>query len=168
MEATVQTIDLMPTLLELSRLPAPPGLQGRSLVPLLAGARAGGAGTVHADGSGWTERPAITEKAVTVDNGSPPPRDTEAVSVVLQGYKLIHHTKRPAGAPEFELFDHRRDPLDGTDVAAQHPEVVERLKRELDAWRKTVSASRLKPDTEGTAALSNEEHERLRALGYVQ
>ena len=167
-EATVQTIDLMPTLLELSRLPAPPGLQGRSLVPLLAGVRAGGAGAVHADGSGWTERPAITEKAVTVDNGSPPPRDTEAVSVVLQGYKLIHHTKRPAGAPEFELFDHRRDPLDGTDVAAQHPEVVERLKRELDAWRKTVSASRLKPDTEGTAALSTEEQERLRALGYVQ
>jgi arylsulfatase A-like enzyme len=166
--ATVQTIDLMPTLLELSRLPVTPGLQGKSLLPLLAGARSSGPDAVHADAGGWTERPAITEKAVTVDNGSPPPRDTESVSVVFQGYKLIHNTKRPAGRPEFELFDHRKDPLDRTDVAAQHPEVVERLRRELDAWRKTVGAAKLKPDAEAGQTLSKEELERLRALGYVQ
>jgi arylsulfatase A-like enzyme len=166
--ATVQTIDLMPTLLELSRLPVTPGLQGKSLLPLLAGARPSGPDAVHADAGGWTERPAITEKAVTVDGGSPPPRDTESVSVVFQGYKLIHNTKRPAGRPEFELFDHRKDPLDRTDVAAQHPEVVERLRRELDAWRKTVGAAKLKPDAEAGQALSKEELERLRALGYVQ
>jgi hypothetical protein len=158
----------MPTLLDLSRIPVPAGLQGKSLLPLLAGARPSGPDAVHADGGAWTERPAITEKAVTVDNGSPPPRDTESVSVVFQGYKLIHHTKRPAGAPEFELFDHRNDALDRTDVAAQHPEVVERLKRELDAWRKSVASARLKPDAEGAQGLSKEEHERLRALGYVQ
>ena len=166
--ATVQTIDLMPTLLELSRIPLPAGLQGRSLVPLLAGARPAGPDAVRADAGAWTERPAITEKAVTVDNGSPPPRDTESVSVVFQGYKLIHNTKRPAGGPELELFDHRRDPLDRTDVAAQHPDVVERLKRELDAWRKSVASSRLKPDADAGQALSKEELERLRALGYVQ
>jgi len=163
--STVQTIDLMPTLLELSRIPVPAGLQGRSLVPLLSGPQGGG-NAVHA--ASWTERPAITEKALTMDNGSPPPRDTESVSVVFQGYKLIHNTKRPVGAPEFELFDHRRDPLDTTDVAAQHPEVVARLQRELDAWRKTVSAARLKPDAAGGQGLSKEEYERLRALGYVQ
>jgi arylsulfatase A-like enzyme len=166
--ATVETIDLMPTLLDLSRISMPAGLQGKSLLPLLAGARPAGPGAVHADAGAWTERPAITEKAVTVDNGSPPPRDTEAVSVVFQGYKLIHHTKRPAGGPEFELFDHRQDPLDRADVSSQHPEVVERLRRELDAWRKSVVAARLKPDAEGAQGLSNEEHERLRALGYVQ
>ena len=81
---------------------------------------------------------------------------------------MIHHTKRAPGRPEFELFDHARDPLDGVDVAAQHPDVVERLRRELDAWRKTVAAARLKPDSEGAAALSPAELERLRALGYVQ
>jgi arylsulfatase A-like enzyme len=165
-DATVETIDLMPTLLEISRVAVPPGVQGRSLLPLLAATRGGGA--VHAAASGWTDRPAITEKAATVDNGSPPPRDTESVSIVYQGWKLIHNTKRPAGAPEYQVFDHRHDPLDGTDVAAGHADVVERLGRELDAWRKAVSASRLKPDTEGTAALSKEELERLRALGYVQ
>jgi arylsulfatase A-like enzyme len=168
-EETVQTIDLMPTLLEASRLPAPPGLHGRSLLPLVAGPSAGAAGAVRADGgSGWTERPAITEKAVTVDEGSPPPRETESVAIVFQGWKLIHNTKRAAGHPEYELFDHRRDPLDHVDLAAQHPDVVERLGRELQAWRKTVAASRLKPDSEGNAALSPAELERLRALGYVQ
>jgi arylsulfatase A-like enzyme len=168
-DATVQTIDLMPTLLEVSRLAVPAGVQGKSLLPLLAATRAGGAGAAHADGAGgWTDRPAITEKAATVDNGSPPPRDTESVSIVYQGWKLIHNTKRPAGAPEYQLFDHRHDPLDGTDLAAGRADVVARLGRELDAWRKTVSASRLKPDTEGTSALGKEELERLRALGYVQ
>jgi hypothetical protein len=122
---------------------------------------------VHA-ASSWTERPAITEKAVTVDNGSPPPRDTESVAVVFQGYKLIHNTKRPAGRPEFELYDHRHDRLDHDDVAALHPEIVERLKRQLDGWRKAVAAARVKPDTEAGQTLSKEELERLRALGYVQ
>jgi arylsulfatase A-like enzyme len=170
-DATVQTIDLMPTLLEVSRVPVPPGLHGRSLLPLLAGARGGGAGAgaLHADGvAAWTDRPAITEKAVTVDTGSPPPRDTESVAIVFQGWKLIHNTKRAAGRPEYELFDHRRDPLDRVDLAGQHPDVVQRLSRDLQAWRKTVAASRLKPDAEGGQALSKEELERLRALGYVQ
>jgi len=167
-DATVQTIDLMPTLLELSRLPVPPGLQGRSLVPLIAGPREGGAGAVRADAGAWADRPAITEKAVTVDNGSPPPRDTESAAIVFQGWKLIHNTKRAAGRPEYELFDHRRDPLDRVDVAAVQPDVVQKLSRELAAWRKTVAASRLKPDAEAGKALTKEELERLRALGYVQ
>jgi arylsulfatase A-like enzyme len=166
-EATVQAIDLMPTLLEMSRVPVSPGLHGRSLLPLIVRALDGGAGAVRA-GEDWTDRPAITEKAATVDNGSPPPRDTESVSIVYGGWKLIHNTKRPAGRPEYELFDHRRDPLDGADVAAQHPDVVQRLRRELDAWRKSVFAARLKPDAEVEQSLSAEERERLRALGYVQ
>jgi arylsulfatase A-like enzyme len=164
---TVQTIDLMPTLLEASGLPLPPSLQGRSLLPLVA--RMGSGGAVRADRSGpWADRPAITEKAVTVDNGAPPPRDTESVAVVFDGFKLIHNTKRPPGHPEYELFDHRSDPLDGTDIAARRPEIVHRLGRELEAWRKAVPASRLKPDAEAARTLNKDELERLRALGYVQ
>lgn len=161
-EDTVQAVDVMPTLLEASRLPVPAGLHGRSLLPLLFPP----AGTVRA--AGWADRPAISEKAVTVQTGAPPPRDTESAAVVLNGWKLIHNTKRPAGRPEFELFDHRQDPLDLRDLAAQRPDVVERLRRELEAWRRTVASARLKPDSEAAAALSPEELERLRALGYVQ
>ncbi len=54
----VGTIDLMPTLLEMSGLSSPPSVQGRSLVPLLRRAAGGSA-------AGWTERPTITEKLLS-------------------------------------------------------------------------------------------------------
>ena len=162
-ESTVQMIDVMPTLLDLSGLPLPEAAQGRTLLPLLASASA--PGTVRADAAG---RPAVSEKAVTVESGAPPPRDTESAAIVSGGWKLIHNTKRPAGAPEFELYDHARDPLDRTDMAARQPEVVQRLSRELAAWRRAAQRARLKPDSESAASLSKEELERLRSLGYIQ
>jgi len=165
-EQTVQTVDLMPTLLELSGLRIPPGVQGHSLASLLSPGAADGRGTAHA--SAPDSRPAISEKAETKDAGGPPPRDTAAEAVVLGGWKLIHNTKRPEGKPEFELYDHAKDPLDAHDVAAAHPEEVARLAKTLDAWRRMVTAARLKPDSEANQNLSKEELERLKSLGYIQ
>jgi hypothetical protein len=113
-------------------------------------------------------RPAISEKAITSDNGAPPPRDTESFAIVSGGWKLIQNTRRPVGAPEFELFDRRRDMLDARDVAAAHPEMVARLAREIASWKTLAEGARLKPDAEATSTLRPEEMERLRALGYVQ
>lgn len=83
-------------------------------------------------------------------------------------WKLIHNTVRPPGRPEFELFDRTKDLLDRTDIAAAYPDRVARLARELEAWKKSAEAARLKPDSERTQSLRPEELERLRALGYVQ
>jgi arylsulfatase len=164
-DETVETIDVMPTLLEASGLPVPEEAQGRSLWPLVTGTA--NAGTVRAEGR-FTARPAISEKNVTtVAAGAPPPRDTESFAVVLGGFKLIHNTKHAAGRPEYELFDHRGDPGDRKDVAAEHPDVVGRLSRELEAWHRKAQAARLKPDAAGEG-MSSEELERLRALGYIQ
>ncbi|MGH9339933.1 MAG: hypothetical protein ACRD1R_10200 [Acidobacteriota bacterium] len=69
--------------------------------------------------------------------------------------------------PEFELYDHVKDPLDQHDLAAQNPEVVQRLKAELDDWRKAALAAQL-PEADSTEGLSREELERLRSLGYIQ
>jgi arylsulfatase A-like enzyme len=162
-EPTVQIIDVMPTLLDLSGLPVPEGAQGRTLLPLMETSSA--PGTVRAAAG---TRPALSEKAVTKESGAPPPRDTESTAIVSGEWKLIHHTKRPAGAPEFELYAHATDPLDRTDVAAQHPEIVQRLGREIAAWRKAAERGRLKPDSESAGSLSKEELERLRSLGYIQ
>jgi arylsulfatase A-like enzyme len=160
-EETVQTIDVMPTLLEASRLPLPGQLQGRSLWPLLSGAP----GAVRAAG----ERPAISEKAATsTAAGAPPPRDTASTAIISGDWKLIQNTKRAEGTPEFELFEHRKDPLDRANVAGQHPEVVARLTKELEKWRFAAAAARLKPDASTSQSLSPEEAERLRALGYIQ
>src|SRR6185436_848456 len=69
-DETVQTVDLMPTLLELSGLHVPPGVQGHSLAPLLSGGAS--AGAVRAAAA--STRPAISEKAEIKDMGGPPPR----------------------------------------------------------------------------------------------
>lgn len=156
-EGTVQTIDVMPTLLELGGLRPPSGIQGRSL------AAAFGPGPSR----GRVEpRPAIAEKPAR--SGAVPPAGVESVAIFSGGWKLIHNTKRPEGMPEFELYDHRADLLDRDDLAAGHPEVVARLTRELAAWRAVADRARLKPDSATAATLSKEELERLRALGYIQ
>jgi arylsulfatase A-like enzyme len=160
-ETTVSSIDIMPTLLEMSGLRVPAAAQGVSLLSLVSPP----AGAVRAAG---VERPAISEKAITSDNGAPPPRDTASVAIVSGGWKLIHNTHRPSGRPEFELFDRRRDMLDAHDLAAAHPDVVARLAREIASWKTLAEGARLKPDAEATSALRPEEMERLRALGYVQ
>jgi hypothetical protein len=98
-----------------------------------------------------------------------PPRDAECYAIVLDGWKLVHNTKaRPPGIPEYELYDHRRDPLDAVEVSRAHPDVVARLARELDLWRRSAEAARLPPDSVSREGLGQEELERLRALGYIQ
>ncbi len=161
-DEVVQSIDVMPTLLDLSGIEAPAGLQGQSFGSLL---REGAGGT-----SGWTHRPAITEKALTdpKSGAAPPPHDTESYAIVEGGWKLIHNTVRPRGGPEFELYDFLKDPLNKEDVAAKHPEVVSRLAKALGGWKQMAQAARLKPDTETAKTLSPEQLQRLRSLGYVR
>ena len=96
------------------------------------------------------------------------PLTAGSTAIVSGQWKLIHNTKRPASVPEFELYDHARDPLDATDVAAKHPDVVQRLARDLAAWRQAAQRGRVKPDSEAAGSLSKQELERLRSLGYIQ
>jgi arylsulfatase A-like enzyme len=164
-EEVVESLDVMPTLLELSGLPAPEGVQGQTLTPLFAASADGNGGS-----SGWRRRPAITEKALTSPDGAfaPPPHDTESYAITDGQWKLVHNTQRPRGGPEFELYDFVKDPLNKTDVAAEHPDVVARLARILEGWRQMATAARLKPDAEGMKNLSPEQLQRLRSLGYIR
>lgn len=157
-DRVTETIDVMPTLLTLSGIPLPEAIQGQSLAPLLTG-----------DGSGFRDRPAISEKAVTKGGeGAPWPEDTESYSIVDSGFKLIHHRTRREGTPEYELFDAVKDPLDRTDLASQHPDQVKRLSEILDSWYKMANAARLTPDSETMDGLSQQQLERLRSLGYIR
>jgi arylsulfatase A-like enzyme len=159
-DEVVQSLDVMPTLLELSGLPAPEGIQGQSLTPLMREA---------GDGRNWKPRPAITEKAITDQQApGPPPHDTEIYAINDGQWKLVHNRARPRGGPEFELYDFVKDPLNKTDVAAEHPEVVARLAKALEGWRQMAAAARLESDTEATKTLSPEQLQRLRSLGYVR
>ena len=154
---TVQLIDIMPTLLELAGLPAVDGAQGQSLVPLLA------------DSVGeWVPRPAFIQKAITTDPRGPSPRDTESYAVIAGQWKLVHNRVRHDESPEFELYDVGADPLDLVDLSAEHPDVVERLARDIDRWHRVAEAARLPADADSTEGMSPEQLERLRGLGYIR
>lgn len=158
-EEQVQSIDLMPTLLDASGLPHPDGLQGRSLLPLLQG---------NADSEAvWEPRPAFSTKAITDGGSTPTPYDTESYSAIDGDWLLIHNSVRKEGTPEYELYDVVSDPLNAVNVSDQHGDVVERLGREIERWRRVAESARLPEDSEASG-LSQEELERLRSLGYIR
>jgi arylsulfatase A-like enzyme len=140
----------------LNGIAPPAGIQGQSLVPLLTGL------------GQWNKRPAVSEKLKTASAGAPPPLDTESFAIVDGDWKLVHNTARHDGDPEFELYDFIKDPLNKTNVAAQHADVVARLSKQLEGWHQMTKAARLKPDSETTKSLSPEQLQRLRSLGYVR
>ncbi|MCW5977654.1 MAG: sulfatase [Bryobacteraceae bacterium] len=180
---TVSSIDVMPTLLDLSGLPLPKRAQGQSLLPLLAAARDAGKRGANVsllragddDGAvaeaaqrlGWKPAPAVTEKAKSANAGGPPPHDTESYGIVSGGWKLIHNVHRRDGTPEFELYHHAIDPLNQKNVAGEHPDRVRQLQAELADWRKKVEEGKL-PKGDAAEGLSPKELERLKSLGYVQ
>jgi arylsulfatase A-like enzyme len=155
---TVQLVDVMPTLLDLAGLPAPERAQGRSLLPLVQQAAAG---KVAAE---WARRPAFTERAVRSGPGGEI-GVLAGYAVVKERWKLVQHTTARPGLPERELYDHRADPLNLRDVAAEHPEVVAALATELARWRTWAEGQRLPADDAGTVDAA--ELERLRSLGYI-
>ena len=114
--------------------------------------------------------PALSEKAaVTGERGAPPPRDTESVAVVAGGWKLIHNTRRPAGTPEFELYDH------GKRSARRARRGGGASRRRGEAWRGKKRPGGCGPPLRAclrTARASARSARRsasgLRALGYVQ
>ena len=160
-EETVQSIDLMPTLLELSHLPVPQTLQGQSLLPLLAEE---GDQTRER----WQSRPAFSERVRQGNRSATAETEVDSFAIVTEGWKLIHNVRKPDDFPEYELFDHHNDPLNLKDLAPENPEVVERLSQQLEQWHEQALAARLPSDDEFKGGLSAQELERLRSLGYIR
>jgi arylsulfatase A-like enzyme len=156
----VQSIDVMPTLLALGGIEAPQGLQGQSLTPLLS--------AEEGKRAEWRRRPAITEKAIVQPGPAPPPHETESYAITDEQWKLVRNVVRAEGTPEFELYDAVKDPLDKTNIAQAHPDVVDRLAKALDGWKAMAEKAKLASDAEGAKNLTPEQLQRLRSLGYVK
>ena len=146
-EPLVRTIDILPTLLDALDV-ASPEVEGRSLLPLMRGepdepriayADALNAHDAHAPKK-WKEE--------YVDN---------LFCVREQRWKLIWHEQKPE---HVELFDLDADPLELTNVAAEHPAQVERLKRFLDERQ----AMAVEPPEAGHTGASTDA---LNQLGYT-
>ena len=134
----VETLDVMPTLLDLAGAPLPPGIQGESLVPLMRG-----------EG----KPPYIAFGESTFDGGSK--------YVAMGGFHLIVHDE----SGRAELFAFEVDPLEQDDRAAAEPQRVEALLQRLEEWEQRVAAAVLGQEE---APMDEETLEQLRSLGYVQ
>lgn len=142
----VQMIDLYPTLLDLLGLPLTHTVQGRSLVPLLAGE------TLPPQGA-FSENTNI--------------QTFERKSLRLPRYKLVHTIpkgeERKSWPERWELFDLRADPGEEHNAAEQQPEILTRMRARLSEI--VEGAGEL--ETEVPADVDPELRQQLEALGYV-
>jgi iduronate 2-sulfatase len=102
--AIVETIDIYPTLCELTKVPLPAGLSGKSLVDHLEDPTAEGGSAVSYFGQNETIR--------------------------TSQYRLIRHGKK---GDAYELYDHTGTDGETTNLAAEKPEVVKELSELIDA-----------------------------------
>jgi arylsulfatase A-like enzyme/tetratricopeptide (TPR) repeat protein len=139
--AQVRTIDILPTLLDLVGVPPTGQVDGRSLVPLLAGSSRQGPRFAYSESMspslqyGWSAM----------------------YSVRTDDYKFID-------APRPELYDLRADPDEADNRIARLPQVAQELRAELTKMREAMSAE--KPETQ-EANIDDETMRRLASLGYI-
>jgi len=145
----VRNVDLAPTLLELAGVPIPDGFEGRSLVPLLTGARA------------EPDRPSFAALGVPLFP------DASVQSAVSDGCWTYARNATPpeAVAPGKEfLFDRRVDPGENANLVTREGIEAERLSALLDAHL----AERDEGVVEKGVRIDPSIAERLRAMGYLR
>lgn len=108
-----QIQDLFPTLLDLCHVPAPAGatFDGISLAKVLTDANA-----------------QVPDRILVVQYGQDIKKDDAAV--LWNQWRLVHGK---------ELYDLKTDPAQQTDISAQHPDIVQKLKQHYDGWWAKVS-----------------------------
>lgn len=137
-----QHVDVVPTLLDALGLPVPAAVEGRSLLPAMAGAGEDGSGDEEAALS-WLD----------VDG-------FRSASASTPAWRLIEDRAPRAGR---SLFDRRGDPRETRDLVRERAVRAGYLRSLLRAAES--GGARLRA---GEGTVDDELRERLRALGYVQ
>lgn len=128
-------IDVLPTILNACGVEMPEDLEidGRNILPLLSDQE-----------TEWTDRTVFLQWHR--GNEATPYKNFGARS---QQWKLVHERgKWPEGVPEppaglhFQLYDANNDQGETKNVAAEHPEVVAKMKQDYDDWFASVSSTR--------------------------
>ncbi len=116
-------IDLLPTLVELTNskpLPTKP-LDGKSLVPLLKGKT-----------ESWPQRTLFT-------------RWRNRGAVRTDKWRAVNAQKKAGKFGRWALFDMQNDPGETTDVAARHPELINKMKNEYQNWLNEIEKDGFDP-----------------------
>lgn len=139
-EQQVGSIDLMPTILDLLRVPHDElFVQGRTLVPLLRG-------------ESFEERPMLGEASIHPGQAAIRTRDWKYIELV----------------DSKELYDLRADPRESSNLCEREKERCTAFAEQLADWRRANSAiaEKLQLPDAPAAQIDEETRERLRALGY--
>ena len=138
---------MQPTLLELLGVPAPPEVEGTSLVRWI-------------DGEGEDPPPVFGQSGIH----QPPQAYVRHGRFKLVRFANPKEIERFGGA--LALYDLRTDPGETRNAIARYPREAERLRQELDAWlaRTWHEPSRAAPPVQFDAR----ERELLRQLGYAK
>jgi arylsulfatase A-like enzyme len=148
----VSLVALPATLLELAGVAvAPDELQEPSFLPLLRGQPDATAAPVFVEVEFERNLEPLLERF------SP----NHEIAVLSGPHKLV----LDLGTGKAALYDVVRDPTEDRDLAAEHPEVVTRLRPLLDRQRERVVRAPLSPQEQ---ALTSEQEEMLRGLGYIE
>ena len=162
-DALVELVDMYPTLCELAGVPVPEHVEGHSFVPLLEDPdqdwkRAAFSQYPNPALREWAANPLspgmretwfgplIKEVEQRIIDQQGDTWDRELFEQHLMGYTMrtdryrlvVWRDRRDADAEPIyvELFDHRTDPNETSNVAADRPNLVKRLTRRLDAgWK---------------------------------
>lgn len=128
-------IDLFPTIAALAGAELPTGqVEGRSLLPLIAGSN-----------TEWPDRTLVTHTGRWPQFADPAGYQWKGASLRNQRFRLVNNEA---------LYDMQADPGQTKNVIDQHPELVNRLRKEYDQWWKQtlpllvneqVPSSKIKP-----------------------
>jgi len=147
----VSLIDLLPTILDLTRQPQPAALQGQSLAPLLLGRR------------GWQARPVIFDEM----NVDPRTHQLSGAIEMIDG-RWGASLGIATDGPRLLLYDLWNDPLCRRSLHAERQDLVklysgrlERIFREHRALAKQFPRS-------GEGALDTRQLDTLKSLGYIR
>ncbi len=155
----VQLIDVMPTILELLDLKSPEIVEGQSLVPLAKGR------PFHRRNPVMTSRFA---SAQAKPDGPVPENRINTFAVIDTNWKLIYREKgKEVGLSRVEMYDRRTDRGETKNVAAEHPDEVERMMTELGRWMDAQKQIRIVIGRGTPSTLDERTLEQLRSLGYI-
>jgi arylsulfatase A-like enzyme len=160
-DTVVESVDIVPTVMDLLGLPVPTGIEGQSLARLIrTGDDRGLVPRAFGMSSGMGNMPYLR---------TPDWKYIGRAGVPLERILLTHLQPKPgvdvaSRVPLGEqLYDLRADPGEQTNVVAERPDEANALRLELAH----LMAGCSRPKEVGTVTIDPQERERLRALGYT-
>src|SRR5580704_19733323 len=155
----VQLIDVMPTILDLAGIKLPAVMEGQSLAPFAKGA------PFQRKGSVVTSRFAHPYSKL---NEFDPENHVDSLALLDANWKLIYREDgKSVGLKKVELYDRRLDRGETREVAAAHPQEVDRMVTRIGAWLDAQEQIRTALGRGAKATFDKETMDRLRSLGYL-